>query len=94
MKLCEIFAESTHWTGSMADQKGEMIDNIMRVDTTDMEEFDIKDFAFTNQQNKLKLKKYCEPLIKSWQKSLPKNEYDELVQFMTYLNKKFEEEAV
>ena len=94
MTLCEIFAESTHWTGSMADQKNEMIENINREDTTDMEEFDIKDFALTNQQNKAKLKKYCEPFIKHWQEALPKNEYDELVQFMTYLNKKFEEEAV
>ena len=94
MTLCEIFAESTHWTGSMADQKNEMIENINREDTTDMEEFDIKDFALTNQQNKAKLKKYCEPRIKGWQESLPKNDYDELVQFMTYLNKKFEEEAV
>ena len=94
LELSKIFAESTQWTGAMAEQKNELIENIMREGTTDMEEYDIKDFAIANPGNKEKLKKYCETHMGDWKKSLTKEIYNELIQFMTYLNKKFEEEDV
>ena len=93
LELCNVFVESSAWTGAMTHQRDQMLENLTREDTTDMEEFDIKDFAIANPGNKQKLKNFSNVNMKEWQK-LPQKDYDELVAFMNYLNKKFEKEDV
>ena len=93
LDLCNVFVESNQWTGAQLHQRTEMIENLTREDTTDMEEFDIKDFAIAHPDNKQKLKKFCEDNMEAW-KGMAESDYKELVAFMSYLNKKFQKEDV